>query len=208
MSAGEGVGLGVGLTETCRQPGANHSEVAFDGRERDAENLGRFGAAAPEEGAQFHQLGFPWVERPQLVDGCRKVEELVAVGVDERQLITERDTLAIGAALLRFPGANLIDQDVPHDSGGKCEESPPVLETVRLLFEELEIQIVNERGRLQRAWPLAAQEPHSHAMQVRIHIADELIQRSRVAAGPSLQQRGDVARILARHGHIVCSTAR
>ena len=90
----------VGSAEAVGQPGAGDSEVTFDGWQRHAKKVGRFGAAASQEGAELDELGLAGIDAAEFVDGRRQVEEFFAVGVNEREIVAERHALPIGAPLL------------------------------------------------------------------------------------------------------------
>ena len=82
--------------------------------------------------------------------------------VRERQVVNQCDPDRAAAALLIRPGAREIDQDASHQPRGHGEEMRAVLPVDAAAFDETQIDLVDERGRLE-AVPALVSRPYGRA---------------------------------------------
>ena len=101
--SGAGWGRGV-AAETLPEPRTSDAQVALGGPHRDSEELRGFSASASEKGTELDQLRLPRVNRRKLVERVVQIQELLAPGVDEQQILAERYAHAIRARASRIAG--------------------------------------------------------------------------------------------------------
>ena len=89
------------------------------------------------------------------------------------------------ATLDRVVTASVVNQDPAHDLCRDAEEVRSILPVDMALVDEPEVDLVNERRRLQGVVrPLASKLPRGRAPKLCIHERQQLIERSPIAATP------------------------
>jgi len=95
------------------------------------------------------------------------------------------------SSLLRRPAPRVVHQHLPHHARGHCQEMGPVAEGALPLAGKLQVDLMNQRRRLQRVpGTLAAQVPRSYTAQFAVERRDQFVERPFVSGARSLQQFG------------------
>jgi hypothetical protein len=91
--------------------------------------------------------------------------------------------------------AGVIDQDAAHHLRGDAKEVRPILPVDLALIDHPQVNLVNERRRLQCVGGAFASElAAGHATQLRIDQREQLIQSTAIAAAPVGEKRRHVNR--------------
>ena len=144
-----------------------------------------FLGGAAEKVAQFDELNLVGVERGQLVQRAIQVQQLRAVNVDPRQIVAERNALAVAAAHLRLHLARAIDQDHAHHLGGKGVKMAAILAHGLLLIQEAQIKLVDQRCSLQEIGiALTSDIGRGHLAQMWINQRHQIFKGRRLAILP------------------------
>ena len=95
------------------------------------------------------------------------------------------------APLVGVFSAGVIDEDLPHQLGRQCKEVGPVLDRHAVHIHKSQIDLMNERRRLQ--WVqrrFCLQTAARHAAQLVVHDRDQAVERRGVALTPGQEQFG------------------
>jgi hypothetical protein len=107
--------------------------------------------------------------------------------------VLERYLLGAVAALARGLTPGVIDQNAPHHPGRDAEEMRTMLPIDGALFDEAEVRLVDQGGRLQRvARPLLAKLTRGDPAQLGVDQREQAIEGAAIAAAPVVEQRRDV----------------
>ncbi len=92
--------------------------------------------------------------------------------------------------------ARVVHENPPHGRRRRAVEVPPAVEAHLAQHREAQIQLVDQRGRLQRV-PVAfvPQESVRHPAQLPVHQREQLLHRGGVAVVPAVEQLCDVSHV-------------
>jgi hypothetical protein len=106
----------------------------------------------------------------------------------------QRNVLHAGTAPLRLMFPSMVDQNQPHNLGGKSVEMSAIFPGRVLLVQQLQAELIDQRRRLQIApGSLTPDESPRHLTQMRIDQGNKLLKRARLTLFPPGQQQGDFA---------------
>ena len=171
--------------ELAAEPGSGGAPVALDGRWRHAEDVRR---CFNRESAERAKLDDPGQRRVDLFQAPERViqredGDLVCRG-DVFGFIDGHTALAV-AALDRGVTTGVIDQDPAHDLCRDAKKVCPILPVDLALIDEPQVDLVNERRRLQRVVsPLAPKLARGRPAELGVDEREQQIERSPIAATP------------------------
>ena len=145
-----GKGAGASGLQPVIQPGARHAPVAIHGWLRDAQYSGNFGILQAAEVSQFHKFCLPFIKLRQFFQGLVEIDEVDGVGLggfDLNRHVQFYMRAALPALDSGLPSGK-IDQNLPHQSGGECEEVRAILPFDWRIAHQPEERFVDKRGRL------------------------------------------------------------
>ena len=117
------------------------------------------------------------------------------IGEGRAHAVVERDPGPSTRSLGHAPCPCTIDEDAAHHLRRDAEELTAVLPRRAALVDEFQVRLVHERRRLQRVIPPFPAHVGARAPpQISIDERQKLLECSLVAAGPRVQQLGDVFR--------------
>ena len=208
---GGSAGRRGGEFEAVVEPGAGEAEFAVDGGFGDGGDLGGFRGGEAEHVAELDEAAFAGVEGFQLFEGTVEVDHVFAGGVDPGQFVVEGEADG-GAAFGGAFAAGVIDEDPAHEAGGEAEEVAAVFEAEFALFEEAEVELVDESGGLhEAAGAFAAAERGGYVAEAGVDLFEEGREGGLVAGFPLAEQDRDVARVwlsLTSHGFSIAGEWR
>jgi hypothetical protein len=85
----------------------------------------------------------------EFVEEAVEIEHFGAGGVDEGEVLVQRDEYSARAFLAAF-GTDLIDEHAAHQAGGEAKEVLTVFDAQAVLAEELQIEFVDQYGGLKK----------------------------------------------------------
>jgi hypothetical protein len=139
--------------------------------------------------AQFDDTTSPRIECRQGIERVVKRNEVAAAALrrpDER--VAQRHSPEAAASLEVAPGARALDEDVPHEPGGECEEVRTIPQAHAGTLDEAQIGFVDERGGLERvAGGFAPHMPPRQLTQIPVNQRYEPLERRLVALFPGQQ---------------------
>ena len=95
--------------------------------------------------------------------------------------------------------AGVIDEDLAHQPGRHAVEVRPALQRHAVHIHQSQIDLVDERRRLEGvAWRFALEMSARHAAQLVIHERDQAVERRRVALTPGQEQASDIVQRTSR----------
>ena len=102
-------------------------------------------------------------------------------------------------ALVGALSAGVVDENLAHQHGGHPKEVGPVLQRHAVHIHEPQVDLVDERRRLEGVpWRFASEMAGRHAAQLLIHQGDHAFERRGVSLAPGQEQSRDVVHA-ARH---------
>ncbi len=94
----------------------------------------------------------------------------------------------------------MIDQDLPHQSGGNAEEMRASFPGNLLPFDQPDERLVDQRARLHgMTWPLAAEVAAGERPELLVHVGQQAIEGRLTALAPFDQEVGELSPRAVRH---------
>jgi hypothetical protein len=138
--------------ELAPQPDPRELPIAHDRVNRDTDDVrGLFDAQAAKD-AKFDDTTSPRIECRQGRERIVKRNEVAAALRRRNERVAQRHSPKAAASLEVPPRARAIDEDVPHEPGGKCEEVRAIpqphatLQTTALINEAYRRLVEGPRG--------------------------------------------------------------
>ena len=184
------------------QPAFGRLPVAFDGGGREAQDFRRFFDRQAAEVTQFNQSRQWRIKCGEFVERLIEQDDVyVRGGVGDEGDFGEGDFDRACATLFGQVAARVIYQQAAHDFSHCAEKVRAVLPVHLPLIHQLQINLVDQRRRLQRViGALVFQAARRQPPQFIIDDGHQFIQRRRLAALPGKQELGDVVRSVFCHG--------
>ncbi len=137
------------------------------------------------------------VDASEAAEGIVQLERVDARACDfdrRAESVGEGNPPTVASALLSAPSPRVIDQDLPHCSGGDGEEVPTVLDLARIAAEQLDVSLVHDRRRLQGMAADARTElVAGEGAQLVVEQRDQVFKGRVITLLPALEQTGDVS---------------
>jgi lysophospholipase L1-like esterase len=150
------------------------------------------------EEAHFDHFALPGIHRLQRVQGIVECHEILGGSGRHGNGLVERHLLSSSVALLITLRARGIHQNATHEARGHCKEMCAILPLDLLDFDQPEICLIDQRGRLKRvAGTLVAHMAPRQAAQFPMDEGQQAVERRYLTPAPSLQQSGGVVRVTA-----------
>lgn len=143
--------------------------------------------------AHFHDASQARVDACQPGQGFVDIDHLFAGRRDPgAELGVQRPVRGIAAAPTRARAAGRIDDDRAHHRGGAGQEVRAVAGRQGVALHQLQVALVDERRRVQRAVAgMARQPPMRGAAQFGIHQVEDAIERGAIAVARPRDQLRD-----------------
>src|SRR5258708_5664010 len=128
------------------EPSLGRAPIASHRHDRNLEHFGRLFQIEATKVTQLYDSTLARVELRQFIQRFVHRYQLTRALLGHRFGFCQRNPLDVPAMLNVMPSPRVIDQDVPHDLGGKREEVRPILPVNLLLSGQTQIRFVNQRG--------------------------------------------------------------
>jgi hypothetical protein len=147
-----------------------------------------------DEVAQFDDLSETLVEPRQAPSAASMRENLVGGACRLDEALIQRHRLHMVAALRGARLACVVDEDLAHCSRRDGEEVIAVVPVDLSRAEQLEVCLVDERGRVQCHEAMPITQPRTrHGSQFFVHEAHEIVRRSAITIANVVEQVGNRA---------------
>ena len=171
------------------EPGAGETPIAHHRFRRNSQYLGGLLDAQSAKEAQFDDTSFAGINFSQRVEGIIKCHELFRTTASQIRELVEIHPLGAAASFGRQSAACPVQQNMPHDLGGDCEEMGTVLPINILDVDQLQVGLVDQGGCLQGVpGALVPQLVPGDALQGAIDARRQLLKSVSVASRPGAQK--------------------
>ena len=127
---------------------------------------------------------------PQTIERMIQGENRDAIGGGSLPCVVDGHRRKTVTALGRPMAACVIHENPAHHLRRNAEEMRPIPPVALPLVDQAQVELVNERGGLQReATPFAAKLAYGHATQLRVDERQQLVEGIRVTTPPFGQKR-------------------
>jgi hypothetical protein len=144
----------------------------------------------------LHHFALPGVDRLQRIQRIVERREILEGCAGHFRGVVKRNLMSPGIALLIALRARSIYQNAPHEAGGHRKEMRAILPLDLFDFDEPEVRLIDQRGRLERvAGTLVAHMAPCQPAQFGVDQREQAVERRHLTLPPGLQQSGWVGRV-------------